>query len=211
MNDGLLIKVLAKKIVPAIVFNEARKALPTAEAFLKAGLNVLEVPFRTPAAPDAVRLIRKNFPEMYVGAGTLLSSALLQQAVDAGAQFGLSAGFRPAICEEAIRQELPFIPGVMTSSEIEQAAAMGLLVQKVFPIHLIGGVNYIKAVQEPYQQLGVQFIPMGGINTRNFKEYLELRTVVAVGGSWLAPKEMIEQSNFKAIESTVKEVLALIN
>lgn len=210
MNDSLLKKIVAKKILPAIVFHDAEDAVRVAAVFLEAGLNVIEVPFRTPAALEAISRIRKSFPEMYTGAGTLLSAVTLQQAIDAGAQFGLSAGLRPSVCEKALEKDFPFIPGVMTSSEIEQAAAMGLLFQKVFPVNLIGGANYIKAVQEPYEQLGVQFIPMGGINTSNMKEYLQLRTVKAVGGSWVAPKEMIEQKNYKAIESKVKEALALI-
>jgi len=211
MIDSFFTNALAQKILPAIVFNREEDALPVAEAFLEAGLRVMEVPFRTPAAPQVVSRVRKTFPEMFTGAGTLLTAAAMQQAIDAGAQFGLSAGFRPAVCEEAIQRNFPFIPGVMTSSEIEQAAAMGLLFQKVFPIHLIGGANYIKAIQEPYKQLGVQFIPMGGISTSNCKEYLQLPSVVAVGGSWLAPKDLIERQDFRAIEKIVKEVLALVS
>jgi 2-dehydro-3-deoxyphosphogluconate aldolase/(4S)-4-hydroxy-2-oxoglutarate aldolase len=211
MSDILLRNILSKKILPAIVFNDEEDAVRVAAVFLEAGLNVIEVPFRTPAAPEAIARIRKTFPEMYTGAGTLLSPVAVQQAIYAGAQFGLSAGLRPSVCEKALEKDFPFIPGVMTSSEIEQAAAMGLHFQKVFPINLIGGADYIKAIQEPYEQLGVQFIPMGGINSSNMKEYLQLRTVVAVGGSWIAPKELIAQKNFKGIEPIVRKALALIN
>lgn len=209
MNE-FLTKALSKKILPAIVFNNDENALPVAEAFLKAGLNVIEIPFRTTAAADAVSAIRKNFPEMYTGAGTLLTETLMQKAMDAGAQFGLSAGFNPAICDAAKKKKFPFIPGVMTPSEIELAADLGFTFQKVFPINQLGGPAYIKAVQEPYEQLGVKFVPMGGINISNIKDYLNLRTVIAVGGSWVASKEMIEQRNYKAIEATVKEALAHI-
>lgn len=207
MNEALK-AALVKKILPVIVFNNADDALYVAEAFLKTGLNIMEVPMRTIAAPKAIENIRKHFPGMYLGAGTLLTKELLQQSINAGAQFGLSAGLNLSICEEAKRLNFPFIPGVMTPSEIDMAAMHGFNVQKVFPVNMLGGDAYIKAVQEPYAQLGVQFIPMGGINASNMHHYLQLQTVIAVGGSWLAPKELIVQKKFAAIETLVTEALA---
>jgi len=164
---------------------------------------------RTTAAPKAIENIRRHFPEMYLGAGTLLTKELMQQAIEAGAQFGLSAGLNLSICDEAKQLNFPFIPGVMTPSEIDTAAMHGLEIQKVFPVNQIGGADYIKAVQEPYAQLGVHFIPMVGINASNMQRYLQLQTVIAVGGSWVAPKEMIVQKKFAAIEALVAEALAI--
>lgn len=208
MNEALK-AALSKKILPVIVFYNADDALYVAEAFLKAGLNIMEVPMRTSAAPQAIENIRKHFPAMHLGAGTLLTKDLLQQAINAGAQFGLSAGLNLSICEEAKRLKFPFVPGVMTPSEIDMAALQGFDIQKVFPVNQIGGADYIKAVQEPYAQLGVQFIPMGGINVSNMQQYLQLQTVIAVGGSWVAPKEMIVQKKFTEIEVLVSEALAI--
>lgn len=208
MNEALK-KALSKKILPVIVFNDADDALYVAEAFLKSGLNIMEVPMRTTAAPQAIENIRKHFPEMYLGAGTLLTQELLQQAINAGAQFGLSAGLNLSICEEVNRLNFPFIPGIMTPSEIDLAVMNGFQIQKIFPVNMIGGAAYIKSVQEPYEQLGVQFIPMGGVNASNMHNYLQLQTVMAVGGSWVAPKEIIIQKNFAAIEALVTEALAI--
>ena len=208
MNE-VLMRALSKKILPVIVIKNADDALHVAEAFLKAGLNIMEVPMRTPAAVNAIKNIRNSFPEMYTGAGTLLTKELMQQAIDAGAQFGLSAGLNLSICEEAKQLNFPFIPGVMTPSEIDLAAMHGFTIQKVFPVNQIGGADYIKAVQEPYAQLGVQFIPMGGINDSNMRRYLQLETVIAVGGSWVATKEIIEQKRFSEIEALVTAALTM--
>ena len=203
----LLTNALKQKILPAIVFNDAADVLPVAEAFFKGGLNVIEIPMRTSIAAAAITAIRKNFPEMYVGAGTLLNVELLQQAIDAGAQFGLSAGLNPKVCKQATGINFPFIPGVMTPSEIEQAADLGYTIQKLFPINQIGGAAYLKAMLGPYEQLDIQFIPMGGINISNIRDYLKLKNVTAVGGSWVASKEMMTAKNYKAIEQTVVEAL----
>ena len=207
MKNGLLHTALEQKILPAVTFSSTAEALPVAEAFLKGGLHVMEVPFRTGVAAAAITIIRKNFPDMYIGAGTLLSLIQVKQAVDAGAQFGLAPGFNPSICKFAIKNNFPFVPGVMTPSEIELAGEMGFKILKLFPAAPLDGIRFIKALQEPYAQLQSQFIPMGGVSLSNMKEYLQLENVIAVGGSWLATRELIAAKQFDKIADQVKEAL----
>ena len=201
---------LQQKLLPAVTFSAAEDALPLAEAFLAAGLHVLEIPFRTAVAAEAVTLIRKAFPEMNVGAGTLLTTDQLQEAINAGAQFGLSPGFNPTITSAANKQSLPFIPGVMTPSEIELAYASGYPIQKLFPAEQLGGIAFLKAMQGPYEQLGVQFIPMGGVNVANASLYASQKNVIALGGSWLATPELLATKQFKQIRENVRIALDLV-
>ncbi|MBL7735535.1 MAG: bifunctional 4-hydroxy-2-oxoglutarate aldolase/2-dehydro-3-deoxy-phosphogluconate aldolase [Chitinophagaceae bacterium] len=207
----MLSSFLHQKVLPAITFSTVDEALPAAEAVVKGGLQVMEIAFRTVAAPDAISAIRKRFPEITVGAGTLLSLPQLRQAVDAGAQFGLSPGFNPAITGEAKRIGFPFIPGVMTPSEIELACEAGHNVLKLFPAAQVGGVDFLKALEAPYVQLGLGFIPMGGVYLQNMHQFVSLKNVIAVGGSWLATRELIAQGQWTVIEKNVREALQKIN
>jgi 2-dehydro-3-deoxyphosphogluconate aldolase/(4S)-4-hydroxy-2-oxoglutarate aldolase len=207
MKNGLLNTTLRQKILPAVTFSSTDDALPVAEAMLKGGLHVMEVTFRTGAAAEAISIIRKNLPEIYIGAGTLLSVIQLKQAMDAGAQFGLAPGFNRSVCKNALNNKFPFIPGVMTPSEIELAAEMGFGILKLFPAALLDGVHFLKALQDPYQTLETKFIPMGGVSVNNMNEYLQLKNVIAVGGSWLATRELIAAKKFDKITELVKEAL----
>ena len=200
-------KVLQQKILPAISIEDAEHVLPVAEALLRAGLNVMEIQFRTQQAVAAIEIIRKKFPDINIGAGTLLSVEQLHNAINAGAQFGLSSSLNTKVCNEARQKNFPFIPGVMTPSEIELAFELGYDIQKLFPASQIGGASFLKAMLGPYEQLNIQFIPMGGINVSNMHEYHQLKNVIAVGGSWLASKQMMLDRNYKGIEETVKHAL----
>ena len=207
MENSLLKAALEQKILPAVTFSSASEALAVAEALLKGGLHVLEVTFRTGAAAESIRIIRKNLPEMYIGAGTLLSAEQVIQAMDAGAQFGLAPGLNSTICKNAIKNHFPFVPGVMTPSEIELANEMGFKILKLFPAAQWDGARFLKALQDPYQQLEIQFIPMGGVTINNMYEYLQLKNVIAVGGSWLASADLINAKQFNKITEQVKEAL----
>ncbi|HMC86856.1 MAG TPA: bifunctional 4-hydroxy-2-oxoglutarate aldolase/2-dehydro-3-deoxy-phosphogluconate aldolase [Chitinophagaceae bacterium] len=211
MENGLLNTALKQKILPAVTFSSAEEALPVTEAMLKGGLRVMEVTFRTGAAAEAISIIRKNLPEMYIGAGTLLSVMQVKQAMGAGAQFGLAPGFNPSVCKNALDNNFPFIPGVMTPSEIELAAEMGFGILKLFPAAQLDGVHFLRALLDPYRTLKTQFIPMGGVSLNNMDEYLQLKNVIAVGGSWLAKVEVIHAKQFEKITELVKEALLKIN
>lgn len=204
---SVLPTALQQKILPAITFHSAEHALPVAEALLTAGLNVMEVPLRTGEALEAIETIRKYYPDMYIGAGTILNAGQLQSAINAGAQFGLAPGLNQKVCEGAISAAFPFIPGVMTPSDIELAYELGYTIVKLFPAGQVGGMGYLKAMQGPYGQLGMQFIPMGGVNLQNMAGYLALKNVIAVGGSWLAAKELMDKGNYTQIKYNVTDAL----
>jgi 2-dehydro-3-deoxyphosphogluconate aldolase / (4S)-4-hydroxy-2-oxoglutarate aldolase len=207
MKDSLLINALQQKILPAVTFSSLDEVLPVTEALLKGGLQVMELPFRTEVAANAIAMIRKHFPEIHVGAGTLLSIMQVKQALDAGAQFGLAPGFNPSICKDALDNDFPFIPGVMTPSEMESAAALDFKILKLFPAAQLDGVRFLKALQDPYEPLQIQFIPMGGVSLSNLHEYLQLKNVIAVGGSWLASRELISGRQFHKITEGVRQAL----
>ena len=203
-------KLFSKRILPAITFDRVEDAEPTARALLKAGLDVMEIPFRTGVAAECIRELVKKVPEMHVGAGTIITKEQIHIARDTGAEFGLSPGFNPKVVEEAIKIDFPFIPGVMTPSELELAYELGCNLLKLFPISQIGGVQFIKAILGPYKHLNLRFIPMGGINQENMKGYLDFNEVAAVGGSWMATPKQIMEKDFKTIQANVAKSLSLV-
>lgn len=199
-----------KKILPAVSFEDPAEAPAVAGAILEGGLNIMEVPLRTANAYQALKNIHAEFPEMNIGAGTILSIEQLHQAAESGAQFGLAPGFNPAVVKEALKLDFPFIPGVMTPSEIEIALEMGCKILKLFPASQVGGLGMLKALEGPYGHTGVKFIPMGGVNILNIKSFIQEKNVIAVGGSWLATKTLIAAHNFSRITTNVSEALQAI-
>jgi len=210
MGYPILHMALQQKILPAVTFSSAEEVLPVTEALYSGGLRVMEVTFRTSVAADAIQTIRKRFPDLYVGAATLLSDAQVSEALDAGAQFGLAPGFNPAVCDYAIKNNFPFVPGVMTPSEVELAAEKGFTILKLFPSAQIGGPAFLKALHQVYTQLQLQFIPMGGVSLQNMQDYLLQKNVIAVGGSWLASRELISSKQYNIITERVTEALLWI-
>ena len=208
MDKDFLAAVLSQKVLPAVTFEKEEHILPVAEALVKAGLLTMEIPFRTGIASVAIEQIRKKFPEINIGAGTLLSPVQVKEASNAGAQFGLSPGLNQQVCDEAAKYQLPFIPGVMTPSEIEMACSRGFSILKLFPAEQVGGLAYLKAMHGPYEQLKVQSIPMGGVNMNNLNEYISLKNVIAVGGSWIATKELMNQKDYKTIEENARTAIS---
>jgi 2-dehydro-3-deoxyphosphogluconate aldolase/(4S)-4-hydroxy-2-oxoglutarate aldolase len=194
----------SKRILPAITFEDAASAVQVANAVLRGGLDVMEVPFRTKVAAESIKLICEAFPEMKIGAGTILTPSQVAEAKKAGAQFGLAPGFNPAVVKEAIKIDFPFIPGVMTPSEVELALEFGCKILKLFPAAQVGGIAMLNALLGSYGHTGVKFIPMGGITIDNLHEFLSLLNVQAIGGSWLATKSMITEMAFDVIEQNVR-------
>jgi 2-dehydro-3-deoxyphosphogluconate aldolase / (4S)-4-hydroxy-2-oxoglutarate aldolase len=209
-NKNLISSLSKNRILPAITIEDEEDALPLAEALLKGGLDVMEIAFRTNAAAASIALIRKHLPEMMVGAGTLLLRDHVLKAMDAGAAFGLSPGFNPSLCEFAKDHEFDMIPGVITPSEIENAFDMGYRILKLFPISQFGGIELLKALDGPYRQLGVQYIPMGGVGEENFMEYLNNQNIIAVGGSWLTSGKCLETKDFQSIQEAILQTLKKI-
>lgn len=202
-------QILQKRVVPVAVIDKVEDAVPLANALLAAGLDVIEVTFRTAAAPDAIRAITTAHPGMLVGAGTLLETSQVKQARDAGAKFGVAPGLNATIVNAAHASGLPFVPGVATASEVERALELGCKIQKLFPADVLGGVKLLKAFAGPYGHTGVKFIPLGGINAQNMADYLALPIVAAIGGSWIVDKKLIAEKKWSEITHLTREAVAI--
>ena len=195
-------------IVPVVVLNDVKDALPLAERLMKGGLPCAEVTFRTAAAEESIRQIAKAFPEMIVGAGTVLTTDQADRAIDAGSKFVVSPGFNPKVTEYVLKKGVPMTPGVCTPTEIEAAMSLGLDVLKFFPAEPSGGLSMIKAVCAAYVNL--QFMPTGGINANNVRDYLKYDRIVACGGSWMVNGKLISEGKFDEIEDLVREAASIV-
>ena len=202
--------ITAKRLVPVVVIHDADHAAPLAQALLAGGLNVIEITFRTPAAEPAVSRIRQALPEMMVGAGTLLAPTHVRRAHDAGAQFGVAPGLNSGVIAAARGIGLPFVPGVMTPSEVETALAEDCTMLKFFPASLAGGVPMLQALAGPYAQTGVKFIALGGVTPANMGEYLKLPIVAAVGGSWIVEPRLIASGDWGEITRRTRDALEIV-
>ena len=200
-------QILQKRIVPVAVIDKLEDAVPLANALLAAGLDIIEVTFRTAAAADCVRAITQAHPGMLVGVGTLLEISQVKQARAAGAKFGVAPGLNDVIVRASLDAGMPFVPGVATASEVELGLELGCKLQKLFPADVLGGVKLLKALAGPYGHTGVKFIPLGGVNAQNMAEYLALPIVAAIGGSWIVDKKLIAEKNWTKITALTKEAL----
>jgi len=195
-------------IVPVVVLDREEDALPLAEALVKGGLPCAEVTFRTAAAEGAIRKMAKAYPDMIIGAGTVLTTEQADRAIDAGAKFIVSPGFNPKVTEYVLKKGVPMTPGVCTPTEIEAALQFDLDVLKFFPAEPSGGLKMIKALAAPY--VGVNFMPTGGISAANVREYLAYNRIVACGGSWMVTGALVKEGKFDEIENLVREAAGIV-
>ena len=207
MNE-VLMKIGQMGIVPVVVLNDVKNAVPLAQSLINGGLPCAEVTFRTEAAQQSIAEISKNFPQMFVGAGTVLTTEQVDRAVDAGAKFIVSPGFNPKVVEYCIKKGYPVTPGIMTPTELEMALEFGLDVVKFFPAENAGGLKMIKAMAAPYTKM--KFMPTGGINPQNVREYLQYDKILACGGSWMVKGDLINSGNFAEIEKLTKEASQIV-
>jgi len=204
---NFIIETLKKlKVIPVIAIEDAGKALHLADALIGGGIPLAEITFRTAAAAIVISTLVKERPDLVVAAGTILTIDQLKQARDSGARFGVAPGSDPKVIEESLKTDFPFIPGVMTPSEISMCINYNLKLLKIFPAGSLGGVNYIKSIIGPFAHTGVMFNPTGGITRDNFRSYLEIPHVIAVGGTWLASKEDINAGNWNKIKNNCMEI-----
>lgn len=201
-------RILAKRIVPVVVLDSVESAEPLAEALLAGGLDIMEITFRTAAAEASIQRIADRYPEVLLGAGTLLEIEQVKRAKNAGAVFGLAPGFNPGIVAAAREAGLEFSPGVMTPSEVEGALALGCKLLKFFPAEAAGGVSMLKSLAGPYSHTGVRFVPTGGVSSANLCDYLKLPVVAAIGGSWMVDKRLVNEGKWGEITRFTKEALA---
>jgi 2-dehydro-3-deoxyphosphogluconate aldolase/(4S)-4-hydroxy-2-oxoglutarate aldolase len=191
-------------VVPVIAIERASDAVPLADALLEGGLPVAEITFRTEAAADVLAAMRDARPELCIGAGTILDKANLDRAIASGARFGLAPGYDPDIVDAAKAANLPFCPGIMTPSDLTLAAARGVRLAKFFPAGVAGGPKALSGISAPFAHLGIRFIPTGGVTEATIGDWLAIRQVVAVGGTWIAKTEDIRDGRFAEIAKNAK-------
>jgi len=207
--DAVLAQLERIRIVPVLVLEELESGLKMCEVLAEYGLPAAEITFRTKAAASIIEAASKRFPHLYLGAGTILNVADLKRAFDAGAKFAVAPGFNPTVVHAAVENNFAFAPGVCTPSEAEQAMVLGCRFLKFFPAEAAGGTAMLKSLIAPYKHLGIRFMPTGGVTTANVMEYLAIREVAAVGGTWLGKADDIKAGNWDKIRETVKQAVAL--
>jgi 2-dehydro-3-deoxyphosphogluconate aldolase/(4S)-4-hydroxy-2-oxoglutarate aldolase len=194
-------------VVPVIVIHELAAAAPLADALVAGGLPVLEVTMRTPVALAAIEAMRRAVPEAIVGVGTITTPAHFAQSANAGAQFGVAPGLTPELVEASRSVDFPFLPGVMTASEVMRARTAGFDYLKLFPAQQAGGTGMLRALHSVFPEVG--FCPTGGVHQDNALEYLSLPNVLCVGGSWVAPNALVQSGDWLAIRKLAQQAAAL--
>ena len=194
-------------VVPVVVLEDVKDAVPLAQALVEGGLPCAEVTFRTAAAEESIRVMTTEYPDMFVGAGTVLTIEQVDRAVAAGAKFIVSPGFDPEIVDYCLEKEIPVFPGCITPSEVAQAVKRGLKVVKFFPAEQFGGVATIKAMAAPY--VGLKFMPTGGVSAKNLESYLSCDKIIACGGSWMVKGDLVKAGKFDEIKTLTEEAVKL--
>lgn len=200
-------KLQALKVIPVIAIKDANDAVPLGKVLVENGMPCAEITFRTPAAGQAIKNLREAFPEMLIGAGTVLTSKTVDEAIDAGVDFIVSPGFNPTTVKYCQQRNMPIIPGVNSPSLVEQAMEMGLTTLKFFPAGPSGGVPMLKSLTAVYP---VSFMPTGGVSPANINEYLDINAVLACGGTWMVPADLIDNREWDKIGQLVKEAVAAL-
>lgn len=203
MKANTFRKIETAGIIPVVAIENIGNAIPLAQALSEGGLSVIEVTFRTECAKEAIKLISDEFPEMLVGAGTVITTSQVDEAIEAGASFIVSPGFDEEVVQYCLEREILVFPGVITPSEVMKAIKLGLEVVKFFPSETYGGLKAIKALSGPFPNM--RFIPTGGINEKNVREYLSFEKVIACGGTWMCSKALINNQQFDEIKKITKQ------
>jgi 2-dehydro-3-deoxyphosphogluconate aldolase/(4S)-4-hydroxy-2-oxoglutarate aldolase len=194
-------------IVAVTVVDRPEDAVPLAEALMEGGVTAMELTLRTPAALEALRLLRRDAPQMLTGVGTVLTPEQAVQVLEHGAEFGVAPGMNPRVVEAALNAGLPFAPGVCTPSDIERALEFDRRLLKLFPAEPSGGLAYLRTVAAPYAHLGVRYIPLGGLSQNNLADYLREPAVGGIGGSWIAPRDAILSGNWAGITAAARNAI----
>lgn len=192
-------------VIPVVAIDDANKAVELSNALLEGGINIIEVTLRTPDALKAMELISKNVPDMILGGGTVLNGEQLDSIINVGCKFAISPGFSKSLLEYAPKKDIPLIPGVGSASEIMGAMEYGYDAFKLFPANVVGGIDALKAFEGPFKD--VVFCPTGGVKPDNLSQYLELKNVACVGGTWITSKGLINTNSFRQITANCKEAL----
>ncbi len=206
-SEPLLETVRRQKIIAVVVIDDSKDAVPLARSLLDGGISAIELTLRTPSAFESLQNIREHCPEMTVGLGTVISTAQVEKAAAAGAAFAVAPGLNPKVVLAAQAAGMPFAPGIVTPSDIECAFELGCKLLKFFPAEPSGGVAYLNSMASPYAHLGLEYIPLGGLDENNFTRYLALKNVPAVGGSWIAPRDLIQNKAWTTITGNARRAI----
>lgn len=207
--ENIMVQIEKTGVIPVVVINDVEDAEPLAQALCEGGLPCAEVTFRTAAAEESIRKMTDIYPDMLIGAGTVLTTEQVDRAVAAGAKFIVSPGFDPEVVDYCILKQIPVFPGCITPSEVAQAVKRGLKVVKFFPAVQFGGVSTIQALTAPY--VGLKFMPTGGVNAKNLADYLQCKSIIACGGSWMVKSDLIKAGEFEKVKDMTKEAVSLVN
>ena len=210
MSPELTKKIDDTGIIAVLIVDEVKHAVPLANALLAGGVDTIELTLRTPAALEAAKIIKSEVPEITLGFGTVLTVEQVESVVDVGADFAVSPGCNPKIIAEAVKRGLPFAPGIMTPTDIEIAVQEGCRVLKFFPAATSGGMKHLESMSAPYNYLGLKFIPLGGCNIENAPSYLQSDLITAIGGTWVAKRNLIQAEDWTTITNNAKEIRDLI-
>ena len=211
MTPEIIKKIDDAGIIAVLVIDEFKHAVPVAKALLAGGVDTIELTLRTPVALEAAKAIKNEVPEINLGFGTVLTVKQVEAVAKLGADFAVAPGCNPKVIEAARELDLSFAPGIMTPSDIEMAIEQGCRVLKYFPAETSGGIKHLTNMVAPYQYLGLKFIPLGGLSMANAASYLESPLITAIGGSWLAKRQLIQAENWDAITQNAKEIRELIS
>ena len=195
-------------IIPVVVLEDTKDAEPLGKALVEGGLPCAEVTFRTAAAEEAIKIMTEKFPDMLVGAGTVLTTEQADRAIAAGAKFIVSPGLNPDVVAHCVKKGIPVTPGTCTPTDVDKALTFGLDVVKFFPAEPAGGLDFIKAIAAPY--VGVKFMPTGGINANNVRDYLKYDRIIACGGSWMVKGNLIKAGDFEKIKELTAEAAGIV-
>jgi 2-dehydro-3-deoxyphosphogluconate aldolase/(4S)-4-hydroxy-2-oxoglutarate aldolase len=206
----ILEQIQKSGVIAVLIIDKVEDAVPLARALIDGGINAMELTLRTPVAIDALRRIKAEVPEMIAGIGTILTTEQVKQAAEAGAAFGVAPGVNPRVVKKAQSIGLPFAPGIVTPSDIEQSVELGCRLLKFFPAEACGGLSYLKSMAAPYMHLNLRYIPLGGIDAGNMKSYLENPLVAALGGSWIAPHKLIQQQSWQTITQNARQAAEIV-
>ena len=209
-NENLLTRLHRTGVLAVLVIDHPDDAVPAAKSLLAGGVDSIELTLRTPAAMEALKRIRTEVPEMIAGVGTVLTPQQVQEVAAAGAAFGVAPGMNPRVVAEAKRLGLSFAPGICTPSDIEMALESGCRLLKFFPAEPQGGLTYLKSIAAPFAHLNLRFIPLGGVDASNAANYLSDPFIQALGGSWLAPRELIQKRDWPAITERARQVSEIV-
>ncbi|MFC1233990.1 bifunctional 4-hydroxy-2-oxoglutarate aldolase/2-dehydro-3-deoxy-phosphogluconate aldolase [Vibrio sp. F74] len=201
-------QLAALKVIPVIAINKAADAIPLGRVLVENGMPCAEITFRTECAAEAIALMRKEFPKMLIGAGTILTNAQVDEAIEAGVDFIVSPGFNPRTVQYCLDKKVTIIPGVNNPSLVEQAMDMGLRTLKFFPAEASGGTGMLKALTAVYP---VKFMPTGGVSVDNIGEYLSIPSVLACGGTWMVPTKLVDEGKWEELGKLIADAAVTVN